>query len=234
MQYKEKSSSVNSVIGFIIVSVVVVAFLYVIDVYGFLLFAFALAFLILAGLSLVVGLFALWNVSSGHNPVFLRAGGASCLLIYFVVTAVLAFLVNVFYGNIGWYIAINLLLVAGNLAVIIALFFASKSIARADERTMDSMFFMQNFEERTAKLLADSENRAFHKDLEKVYETVKFSDKVGHSNLDIDLANAFSRLENALPGGESMQINIPAMCEKINSLLGQRRAEVGAGKRGGF
>ena len=232
MQYRQN----KSVVVVCVILLAFAGFFVFVDTDVFMLRIFAVGFLLLAGTVLTVGFYMLSMAGKSHNVVFLRSGVGSALILYASVTTVLSFISNLFAGNLTLYLMINVGVVLLTGVAVFLLVLASRNIASSDMRTMGKMAFMNEVERRLFNLLADSANAAYHTEINKLHDMVKYADKIGVSEKDYVLDGALSRLESALATGqgEGSQVNIPAMLDDINTMLIKRKGEISESKRGGF
>ena len=252
MQNRAGNKSI-SVVNLILLAMAVGLFLFFVDIEMIILRVLALIFIVCAGVVLVAWPIFFAFAARNYSPVFLNAGVSSTLFLYFFATVILAFLVNVFGGNVGLYVVTNLVLIAVTAIVVIIVSASARRIAKNDRQTANAMAFMDDCELRLFNLIADSGNAKYKAELTRLYEDVKYADKVGTSSIDTNVEMELERLEKALyseNSGESgensakssessensaenrTQADIGAILSGLGDLLRRRKGEIS--KRGGF
>ena len=223
-----------ALVSFILLAMAIVLFLFFADVEGILLRWLAFFFILLSGLVLVAGIFVLGFMDKNHNKVFLWSGVCSTLFIYFFATFGLGFVSSGF--RLGVFVVVNLVVVALTAILVMVFFIVSRNIAQQDADIMGDKAFMDDFERRLLNLHIDPRNAEYSAELHKLYEAVKYADKVGMTDVDFTIETTLGNLEKALAqeGDERAQTDIPAILSEMNTLLVRRKAEMKESKRGGF
>jgi len=197
-------------------------------------FAFlAISGAVLIGGALVMALFHS-SLNENHSKVFFLNGATTTLFAYFFITFGGVILSRLFVFNVALYVVLNLVFIGLVVATLCALFFAAGKIAESDKQVMEAKAFMVDCEAHVQKLMLDAANSEHAKPLTAIYEGIRYSDKVGHSDVDYKIYEAILRLEDALRSDDKSQTNFTKMFDEINSLLMHRKAQISQSKRGGF
>ena len=233
---QNKNNKLIAAVCVVLLIFIVTAFFILVDIDEFMVRFLAVFFLLFSSMVFTIGFYLLSLAGKNHNIVLLRAGVGSTLILYVIVTILLSFISNLFANNLTLYIMLNfgIALLAG--VAILFLVLASRSTASDDMRTMGKKAFMDEVERRLFNLSADSKNAKFHQKINRLYDAVKYADKIGISSVDYVLDDTLTRLESALALGEeeASQVNITSIFDEINSLLTRRKEEISISKRGGF
>ena len=191
----------------------------------------ALGFLLLSEIVLFSGLIALKYLGENHSKVFSRAGVSFTLLLYFNLTLLSMLFVRAFDGKPGRFILLQIGIIALVSIIAVSMLAFSRRIGGADQRTHAAMSFMNGCESRMAALLSNAGSQPYQQQLNALYESIKYADKVGGSSLDTDIAMKLGELEAALSGGAE---DIKGITDALDSLLKRRKDEISQAKRGGF
>ena len=229
---KAKPSALMGVIGLVVVLFTLAAF-FLLDIERGAIQWTALGFLLLSELVLFSWLRHVSRAEEGN--VFLTSGMSTALGFYFLTTLVSVFFVGLF--QLSGFVLLQLGIIALFAVLAFSLLAASRRIRASQERTFAEMGFLQAFELRVHTLLAKAQGKAEEEPLREIYETAKFSDKVGRSSLDGELETALTRLESLLCKEETPEgaaDKVAQTLAHISSLLRRRKAEIGASKRGSF
>ncbi len=193
----------------------------------------ALSFVLLAEIALLVGLEIL-VIDKHLNKVFVSSGVSSVLFLYFVATIISCFFASNFKDNINSFIIIEIVIIAITAIITILIFAFSHGINATDQKTVSDRKLMQICEKRIYCLLADTKNKDFEKQLNSLYENIKFGDKIGFSSVDEKIVSQISKLEQSLQSAEKTDNEINSIFDEISTFITQRKMEVAESKRGGF
>jgi hypothetical protein len=198
------------------------------------LYGWALAFLLLSEIALFAGLIGIRFAGRSHGSVFMHSGITTALSLYFVVTLISVFCVNIFEGKVNGFIFMELCITAVFVIVVIVTLVFSRRTAISDERVVNARGFMGDCERRLHDLLANPRNKEYVQPLSAVYESVKYSDKIGASALDGMIDSALAKMEAALSNEQGSAKYIMASLDEFAALMKRRKADMGTSKRGGF
>jgi hypothetical protein len=147
---------------------------------------------------------------------------------YLIGTAVLLAISNLFIENVGRFIAVEIILLAILIIIAIAVMLFGIRIKNLDQRIFSDRKLMQICEKRILDFIHT--NNQYKPQLEKIYEKLKYCDKIGASSVDGKIVGAIMKLEK----GIQEQKDITPMTDEIFSFLLQRNTEISELKRGGF
>lgn len=196
-------------------------------------YIWALCFLLLAEIVSILGLTLGGKIGNSQSKSFFRSGGFVALSGYFLTTLLLTVLSGLFKRNIIVFIYIEIILLSIFAILILLVFLFTNRSGNMDRKIVESRQFMQNCEKRLHALLADSKNKSHSQRLNNLYESVKYSDKIGASSLDGKIEVKLTVLENAVLAAEDGS-RIAERIDEVLTLVNQRKTELLETKRGGF
>lgn len=225
-----------SVVNLILLAMAVIVFISTVDVEIIALHVLALFFIILSGAALAAWPLFFAFVARNHNKIFFNSGISTALFLYFIATVVLAFLINLFRGDIFLFILCNLMIIACTVVIVLLVQAVSRHIAPNERSITGAKTFMDDCELRLYNLIADSNNTGYLAELNKLYEAVKHADKIGSSSVDPEIDMSLERLEKALAKKDDSraQANIDAILTSLDDMFIRRNGEITTIKRGGF
>ena len=225
-------------IALVVVALGILLFFLVVDIQYLFLRWLTFGFLVTASVALVFGVTVLVSqrhvLEQRHNKVFLFPGIISTLFVYFCICVVSMFIVEAFVGRVGLFIFLNLLLIGLVGITLLAMTFASRSVALSEARTKSDMAFMELCQATAQRLMVDHNNKEYATQLNDLYENIRFADKVGHTDADTNIFAALQKLEAALGDDDRAQHNIQKIFEDLKSYLAMRKGLMSQAKRGGF
>ena len=228
----------TSVTPIIIIGAIVVAFsvgaFFLLDIERTALYCWALAFLLVSEVALFAGIALTRMMGANHNKVFLRSGVTTTLLLYFFATVIGVFFTGRFVDRLNSFILMQLAIVVVAAIILVAVCSIAGRVAVSDSKTVNARAFMDSCEIRIRNLISDTKNKDYAAALNGVFESIKYSDKVGISSVDVNIDAAISRLEASLGEDERNDEGIKGTFDELSSLLNRRKAEIGQAKRGGF
>jgi hypothetical protein len=121
-----------AIIGLIIVTFSIAAF-FLLDIERIALNRWALAFLLLSEIVLFGGLIRLRCTDANHSSVFLKAGVASALALYFIATLICSLFAGAFKESLNVFILIQLAIIMVFLIVTISVSAYSRGIERRNQ-----------------------------------------------------------------------------------------------------
>lgn len=231
---KNKRSCALRVIGIVVVVATLLLFLITRkgDIKGseFL----GLCFMIYAELIVVGGLLAIEHLADGSSQPMLRGGCGSTLILYGVLTFILAFIAVLLKTDsvtVFWMIEILAFAVA---AVLMILFFtASKSIKKSDDRILDAAGEVAGMIDRLTALQSQGK---WNRLLDRPIEDLKYSDRSSGAEADKELKVKITmlELEAAKPDAKSDGEEIQELIKDIAVLIKKRKVQVRNKKMGGL
>jgi len=198
------------------------------------LYLWALTFLLIAEIILCTGLIAIRSLDANHNRVFIRSGITSSLFLYFAATLIIVLFVRQFENKLHTFILFQLGIIAFFAIIILLLLIFSRRIANQDCKTIDDRKCIDACEKRVYDLLSDNKNIGYRNDLNKLYNSLKYSDKIGSSSVDDKIESQIALLESALGNTEKDKNHIMKLFSEISTFINQRTGEISRLKRGSF
>lgn len=194
----------------------------------------ALCFVLFSEILLFVGLLILSFYNDLVNQVFIRSGVIGVLSLYFASTVTLSLFSHAFSDSVTPLVLTEIIFLAVMLIVLTLLLFFSLRINHSDAKAISERKLMQICEKRIYDLLVDPKNQGFETKLKKLYETIKYSDKIGSSSVDEKIVGAIMRLEKGLESPDQKDENSETILDEITAFVSQRTMEIAENKRGGF
>lgn len=232
MQYKTGIIP-TIIIGLIVISFSVTAF-FLLDIEKVPLYWWALGFLVLSELVLFSGLICVRLLGANRSKVFMRSGIVATLFLYFLVTLISIIFTSSFTGKLNTFILMELAIIVICTIIIISVFPISRRIAMDDRALGNAREFMDTCENRVGDLLSDLQNKDYARSLNSVYESIKYSDKIGSSSVDAKIGETLTKLEASLGDDQKNKEDIIGIFDEISSLISRRKTEISQSKRGGF
>lgn len=221
------------IIGLIVIVFSLAAF-FLLDIERIPLHWWALTFLVLSEVVLFSGLVVMQFSGANHSRVFMKSGVTTTLSLYFVATLISVFLANSFQNNSNAFILLELFIIALFAIIIITILAFSRRFRNSDEEIVRARSFMDLCEKRIYTLLVDTKNNTYKEALSTIYETFKYSDKIGTSFVDGKIDESIRELETLLQDDLKGKEDVMGIFDRISSLLCRRKEEIGESKRGGF
>ena len=158
----------------------------------------ALGFVLLSEAALLLGLWSAWTYDDFSNRIFIRSGLSVTLLLYFFATAITALFSGAFRENRNSFILIELIITAAAILISLLIILYSARINLSDEKILSDRKLMQLCEKNVYELMSDSKNKTYQEQLNKIYEKIKYCDKIGASSYDDKFVGAVMKLEKLL------------------------------------
>lgn len=184
----------------------------------------ALVFIVFAEAA-CVGVYFTSKQTSGYSTLTLTA-----IMVVYVIVSIL-FSVNfarMFSDNIAKFATINIVFIAiAAISIIVANRIVSK-VEKNEKNCIEQAEIIQECENR-ALILSNDEKLAPYQDmLTKIYEEIKYNDKIsGYKSGEIlAILNEIAKKKD--------ETNLPVLCQKAMQLINERNIVVKASKRGGF
>lgn len=193
-------------------------------------------FLLTAELVMTIGLLLLEGMESQSTGVLLRAGIYSTLGLYAVISIVTSVLFILFFRVNGNYLtAIQIVLLALAMIVIIIIHFANAHVSESNEAVLQSAGRMQLLLSRVTVLQGRNEAAVLKPQLDKLYEALRYCDVSVAVPTDDLVAARLGELEMLIGNDREEQAeNAARLINDILALMKQRSAEMSLVKAGGI
>ena len=204
---------------------------------GFFIFGFnraivlntAFGFLLFSEFLLFGGLLILRNINFSSDNLFLNVGITTTIFIYFLLTAVIFVFSDVFESKINFLIGFEIILFAILAVILAVIIFFGVHIKENNEKTTSQRSFLQLCEKKIYNLAIESKNSEYKNKLMKIYENIRYSDKIGSTLFDEKIVGAVMKLEEEINSESAVSDEV---FEKINELILKRNMEIKEKKRG--
>lgn len=172
---------------------------------------------------------------TGTSKNIYQSGILTVLLVYWIITIALSFFRDEFTDFSHFYTLINILIIGLTSIFAVMVYSASLHIHSSETNTEDSMKFMLQLEHDLFALKSDQSLAMYQSSLNKLYDLVHYSDKVGATTVDAQIAESYANLKSLLidkpEGQDESLVQIEA---KFVSAIRQREQELMRMKRGGI
>ncbi|MCL2572343.1 MAG: hypothetical protein FWE11_08055 [Defluviitaleaceae bacterium] len=128
------------------------------------------------------------------------------------------------------------ILIPALIVIILVAFYASRhafqkaeSISQAHS---DAKALVNEWERRILVMQSDIANKEHSQGLNSLYESIRYSDKSGESEVDSQIESTLLRLEMALKDNAVEDATV--VIDELTALLKRRSIDIRASKRGGF
>lgn len=109
-----------------------------------------------------------------------------------------------------------------------------KAVEIFDDKKIDkSKANMEDFERRIYSLSTNPKNKAYEKTLTRIYEDIKYGDKLGETDFDRKINSKIDQLEDII-NTEVEESVLTEIFEELRWMLKQRENELKYSKRGGY
>lgn len=189
-----------------------------------------LGFLIFSQVALFLGLIINFSYNNAPNNVFMRTGVTTCLVFYFIATAILLIVSGQFNGSVNALITFEIILLAVMLIITLTIISFGIKISNNEQKILSDRKLMQICEKRIFDLVSKNKNKACEPQLVVIHEKLKYCDKIGASSVDEKIVGAIMKLEREL----QVENDATEIFGEISSLILQRNSEIAELKRGGF
>ncbi|MCL1791085.1 MAG: hypothetical protein FWG40_06990 [Peptococcaceae bacterium] len=215
-----------------------------------------IGFFVFAEIVLFVGIANALAANPRPNNVFIRSGIVTTSVFYLIVTLILSLVSGLFEEMVAPYIAIESATFALLAIILIVVVLFSAKINASDAKIVSDRQLMQACEGRLYALVSQSQNKSFETQLSRVYENVKYCDKIGASSVDEQIVGVISKLEKEIatenrygnnrfaknadegadgaPNMDANHVAVETILDELSALISQRNAEMAEAKRGGF
>jgi hypothetical protein len=195
-----------------------------------------LAFILIAEIAFFVGLVAAEAEAKFSYTVKIRAGIYAVLSTYMAAAMLLSIIflsLPSLGANISLFKVIQVLFIAITAVILLILVTTARTAAEKSKAVEQSVSNLCNLMNRVLELKENPKNLTYCKQLETIYEAIKYSDLSSTSVIDPKISNKISELENLFAEDEDVQNDkaTPVM-EQIIFMIKQRSAEIKTLKEG--
>lgn len=178
----------------------------------------ALAFMLVSELMLIAGSLLLPVYIQAFSAAMFRAGVISTLIIYCIITALLAVFANRFFaGNLSAFISTQVIVLGVVAVIIISLIMNASNVKAADEQ-LGSGASLKNSENIAFSLKSNTSYQEFAGMLGMLYEELKYSDKATSiAELDQTINSSVIELSEEL--NNDPEITKEMIEEKVNQII---------------
>lgn len=230
----------NLAIGFIVIAVTLVIFFmgFPKDARETLDYA-ALTFILISEAALFTGLTLLLFHELSESRVLIRSGIISTLLIYWIATVIISlFAKTIFENNVNAFIITQIVLIGIVAIIIISIFLHAAKVQNLDKTIQAKRMLLQNSEDIVISLKNNSKFTLFKSSLDRLYETLKYSDKIVLDiRKDTEISEKIAEFDDQLQNSDVDDLSKEDIEKKIDMLIGlikERNELTKQGKRGGF
>jgi len=181
----------------------------------------ALVFILLSEISLFGGLAYLFSYERAMNKLIIRSGIITTLIIYWIANIVMDMVLRgLFKDNINAFITINIIIIAGVSIIITGLLLAASKVEDSNKKVMDSKICMNVNENIIFSLKTDNKLCSYHDGLNKVYEELKYSDKVSFTiDKDRELNEKILNLQDELRNSDNTLVDEQEFNMRVEEIL---------------
>ncbi|MEG1719861.1 MAG: hypothetical protein RR306_06005 [Clostridia bacterium] len=185
-------------------------------------------FLIFAEIGLVFTLYKMSRAKVSRSIVQ-KSGLISLTSLYALIITILLVVFKILNSSFNTALAIYIGVTCFAVVIGISIFLFSNKVQKTNENTTQERRLMQICEKRIFDLTTESKNARYQNQLNEIYESLKYSDKVGVSSVDEKIVGAILNLETNITSEKAVDI-----FDNIKALLKQRSMELSENKRGEF
>lgn len=195
-----------------------------------------LIFMLLAELILFGGHVSIEYIAQRSSQIIIRAGIGVTLVGY----GIISFLISLMFikserESIKYFISLQATLLVFITVLIIVFIISGNKVKQDSNKVLNATNRINIFIERINLLKIDSNNKNYEKLLEKVYESLKYSDVSATVPSDSDLEVKITKLEVALlSNDDDKNDKVINLIEEILMLINKRKCEVKNIKLGGI
>jgi len=191
----------------------------------------AIGFVIGAETAFFTGLIVLTLLPPAPNRTLLSSGTVCTLSLYLCVSFVIYVLLGIMTLSMAALLIIELAVLAATIILVLIFALSHIAVNNSDSSLLANRRLMQLCEKRVFDLLARHKGEPCEDLLSKVYEKLKYCDKIGNCPEDEKIVGFIMRIEDML--NEDVQ-DIDSPARELLALMAQRSASVSDMKRGGF
>ena len=168
------------------------------------------------------------------NKAIIWAGVTTSLLIYFVGTMLLAYIRNAYYSDTTKFVLHELILLAAISLIVLLICSVAAKINATEANERKNREYLQYIERKIFSLKVDNNNGKYLKQLDGIYETIKFSDKTAYCYLDNDIESEVDSLSELIKceTDDSSDEKITLSLQKIQELFKKRSMILAENSRG--
>ncbi|ULQ59184.1 hypothetical protein K7I13_11860 [Brucepastera parasyntrophica] len=231
-----KRTNITAIIGSICVLLTLLIFFLVPAYERTLINWLGLSFILLAEAVCTCGIIVLDRAATSSGGIMLRSGGISVLLLYAAASIFISILFQLlFRDSIRLFIILQAVIIAIAGILFLIILTAGLNTAARNEKVLNTVSEMQSLADRIAFLKNNEKNTAYKPRLEKLYESILYTDSTLPITNDGKIAGKCTELEQVFAGaGDGEESKIDSLIYEIQLLINQKVAESKAAKRGIF
>lgn len=194
-----------------------------------------LTFVLISVVVLFTGFTLLSMNSDSKNKTLIRVGIGTTLSGYLILTTISSLLWRtVLNDNIDGFVTTQIIII-GVTAIACIIIMTFSGLQSNNEKRMSSRKWLQDGENIIFSLKNDVKLEAYNKQLEELYETIKYSDKIA-TNIELDkrINGEITQLSNYLKSKELSESEAIQCLEKVISMLKERNKITLESKRGAY
>ncbi|MBW6411379.1 hypothetical protein [Clostridium weizhouense] len=195
-----------------------------------------LIFMLLAELILFAGHASIEYIAQRSSQIIIRAGIGVTLVGYGVISFLISLMFIKAEGEyIKYFISLQATLLIFTAVLIIVFIISGNKIRQDSNKVLNATNKISIFIERINLLKVDPNNKNYEKFLDKVYESLRYSDVSATVPSDSDLEVKITKLEVALLSNDDHKNDkVINLIEEILMLINKRKSEVKNIKLGGI
>ncbi len=195
----------------------------------------SLLFVMISEFALFAGLILLSINRTYMKTALIRSGIITTLSGYWILTTLISlFLKRIFNDNLGSFITVQIIIMSITAIISITLFIVSSNV-QSSNNNISKQNYLQDGENIAFSLKSNVEFQSYIKHLEKLYETLKYSDKISiNAALDKEINNKITVLSGYLNDKEMKEVEVKQYIDHIISMIKERNMITLQAKRGGY
>lgn len=222
-----------AIVGFIIIALTFCLY-FLLDIERTTLQNWAFSFVVLAEFLFFIGLDITISSTKLFNDALSRAGMISLLSLYLLAMLV-AMPLSGWFADTQRPLFLTFISIQGVFIILLVLLLhVSYTFLETGKVLRQKTMMMDNAERTVYGLLLNSESKTYASLLTRVYEQIKYADKIGTSSKDADIVEKIAILKENSENNNQDDTTLTGTIEQLSILLQQRKEELSKLKRGGF
>lgn len=191
-------------------------------------------FMLWAEIAFMGGFLLIERIAKSTNQVIFRSGFGVVLTVYFVLSMVLSLTAALNKSfDLKWLWAFQVVLLVILLILAMLFYLSADRVRRSNNVVAGNMTMVNDMLGRINMLKGDERNKEYAPLLSSIADKFYFSDTSTIVSADGEIEKQITLLETALlQSDDSDKASIPQIIKKIDTLINQRKIEVGNTKRG--
>ncbi|MDC3411867.1 hypothetical protein NC797_02900 [Aquibacillus sp. 3ASR75-11] len=187
----------------------------------------ALSFILISEIALFIGLEI---INSFKKNIFISSGISVTLIINLLIITAICFFSSAF-NRLNSFIITEIIILAISTIIVLSFLLFSGRIDSNEQKTVYDQKFMYQCEKRIYNIYRETKGKEYSDELFSLYESFKYMDKVGNSNVDQKIAKLMDQLEGSVISFDSETKDI---LNEIDVILARRKNEIAVLKRGAY